>query len=163
MSFFISTLFQLQVFEFVFNRLIQVPKTPCNWPILDTKIPRFLGQKFGVVPWTSIQEQFLFVKSFLIPLFTNFRGATEVAAGSNSSFLEQNFIGYQLRQSFIDFVSLYCKIPSLQLGLLRMDVLLKHVMVQSNKRALGLATIFTFVLLVVLYTVSPECECECEI
>ena len=29
-------------------------KTPCNWPIPDTKMPRFLGQNFGVAPWISI-------------------------------------------------------------------------------------------------------------
>ena len=51
---FMSTLFQLHVFDFLFNGLIQVPKTPCNWPIPDTKIPRFFEQKFGVVPWLSI-------------------------------------------------------------------------------------------------------------
>ena len=54
---YISTLFLLQVLDFLFNGLILVPKTPCNWPIPDTKIPRFLGHKFEVVPWISKKEK----------------------------------------------------------------------------------------------------------
>ena len=51
--------FFLFFFYFLFTGLIQVPKTPCSWPILDTKIPRFWGQKFGVVPQISIYSSLL--------------------------------------------------------------------------------------------------------
>ena len=35
------------VFNFLFNWLILLPKTPCNWPIPDTKIQRFWDKSLG--------------------------------------------------------------------------------------------------------------------